>query len=150
MLRLAILVSAVVAITASAAFSQTPAPVANAASLADVLRPFLQDAATLAFTIVCGFVVKYVRDKWGIDLQAERRNTFQIATTNAAGLFKQDGDISRAVEYVRQAAPDAIEHFNIAESELPEKILAKVGILESAGGVMPVMPGAVETAVTHR
>lgn len=152
MKRLAILAMAVVAFTASAAFSQAvvqPAP-SDANALLDSIRPALQDLATAVVTALAAAAALYIKKKWGIDLSNFRQSTFQLAATNAAGLYKSTGDMSRAVDYLKDAAPDAIEHFNIPDYKLSEKIEAKAGIIEAAGGVIPVMPGVVEQKLTGR
>lgn len=141
MKRLAIFAMAVVAITASAAFSQTatvpPAP-SGAAALLDSIRPALNDLSNAAITLLAGALIWFVKKKWGIDLSSFRQSTFQIASTNAAGIYKSTGNMPRAVEYLKDAAPEAIEHFAISELSLPEKIKAKAGILDAAGAVVPV------------
>lgn len=152
MKRLAIFAMAVVAITASAAFSQVvvqPAPSTTAAWL-DSIRPVLQDLATAVVSAAGLALIAFVKMKWGIDLSAFRQSTFQLAATNAAGLYKSTGDMSRAVDYLKDAAPDAIAHFNIPTDKLSEKIEAKAGIIEAGGGVMNVTPGLVEQKLTGR
>lgn len=141
MKRLAIFAMAVVAITASAAFSQTatvpPAP-SQTTALLDSIRPALNDLSNAAITLLAGALIWFVKKKWGIDLSSFRQSTFQIAATNAAGILKSTGDMPRAVGYLKKAAPEAIQHFGLTDAELPEKIEAKVGILEAADPVVLV------------
>ncbi len=151
MKRLAVLSMAVVALAASAAFSQTatisPAP---AVGLIETVQPALKTLADAAVAFGVAALVWFVKMKWGIDLSSFRQSTFQIAATNAAGIYKSTGDMSRAVDYLKEAAPDAIAHFAIPDEKLPEKIEAKAGIIEAAGSVIPVMPGVVEQKLTGR
>lgn len=144
MKRLALILFAAVAITAAAvAQTATPAPVSGSGIIPDAYRPILQDIANIAWTALIGFIAYYVKQKLGIDLTAERRDAFQIATTNAAGLMRNTGDMSKAVEYVADSVPDAVKHFGLTPRSIEEKIEAKVGILEAGGAVTPVMPGVV-------
>lgn len=141
-LALAFIIAAV-ACTAAAVAQTAPAPSAPIAI--DMLRPYLRDLFYTIGSILMGLATLYLKQRWGIDLDAARRASFQTASTNAAGLYATTGDMSRAVEYLKDAAPDAIKHFDITAAQLPEKIQAKAGIIEAGGGVIPVMPGAVDS-----
>lgn len=141
MKRLAILVMAAVALTATAAFSQVaaPQPPSQTTALLDSIRPALTDLSNAAITLLAGALIWFVKKKWGIDLSSFRQSTFQIAASNAAGIYKSTGDMPRAVEYLKGAAPDAIEHFALSDASLPEKIKAKAGILDATTTVVPVV-----------
>lgn len=134
------IILAAVAFSAAAVAQTTPAP---APSFFESLRPLLQDVMNVAVTIFVGMLGYYLKQKYGIDITAERRASLQIATTNAAGLYAKDGDMNKAVAYVEKAAPDAVKHFELTSASIPEKIEAKVGILEAGGAVTPVLPGPV-------
>lgn len=133
------LVAVLVGVTIAGAQTTT---VPAAYSPIEAYRPLIQDIATLAITALSGLIARVLYVKWGIDVTAERRASFQVASTNAAGLLASTGDMPRAVEYLKDAAPDAIKHFQIPDDKLPEKIEAKIGILEAgSGAALSVSPG---------
>lgn len=139
MKRLAILfVFAAAALAAAAAIAQTT-PSVPASSPLEAYRPLIQDIATLVITALSGLIARVLWVKWGIDVTADRRASFQIASTNAAGILARTGDMPRAVEYLKDAAPDAIKAFNIPDEKLPEKIEARAGIIEATGVAVPVI-----------
>lgn len=91
-------------------------------------------------------------NRWfGLQQEAQRREAFQTALTNAAGKMVQAvggtaqviaiGAVERnkalheGLAYLEQAAPDAIAFFKLSRDNLIEKLEAKVGLLiaESMG-----------------
>lgn len=138
MKRLALFIMAAVALTATAAFSQT-ATVSPTPGLLESLQPALKTIADAAITVLAAAAIWFIKVKWGIDLSSFRQNTLNLAATNAAGIYKSTGNMPRAVEYLKDAAPDAIEHFAIPDARLPEKIKARVGVIEAAGAAGPAV-----------
>lgn len=109
----------------------------------EALRPVLTEIATILLVAGLGYALKLLKEKAGIDIEASRRDALQAALTNAAGLLvarlgsgalaarldAASPGVADGVAYVISAAPDAIEHFGLTESEIAEKVVAKLGVL---------------------
>ena len=121
--------------------TSAPAPVAVAEpTVMDALRPILGDVVNLLLTIVLTIAGFYLKAKWNIDVDKERRDTLQTSLTNVAALMLKEGrtraeavDLSR----LRASAPDAIKHFDLTDkpATLAEKIEGKVPQIVSTASV---------------
>ncbi|MBA4219922.1 MAG: hypothetical protein C0458_04245 [Methylobacterium sp.] len=112
-------------------------------TLLDALRPVLTEIATILLLAGLGYALKLLKEKAGIDIEASRRDALQAALTNAAGLLvarlgsgtlamrldAASPGVADGVAYVRSAVPDAVAHFGLTESEIAEKLVAKLGVL---------------------
>lgn len=84
-------------------------------------------------------------NRWfGLKQEAERRDAFQIALTNAAGKMIQTAGsalqvaaigsaarnkaLAEGLAYLEQSAPEAIAFFKLTRNDLIEKLEAKVGL----------------------
>lgn len=123
----------------------TPASFAQGTTIAvlpiwKALEPYiLAVLAPLAVAIV-GILAELVRRKLNLDIEARHREALQTALTNAAGLaISQIGAaladrkvdvrspvIAAAVNYVIEAAPDAVRKFGLTPEALAEKVAAKI------------------------
>lgn len=119
----------------------------------DLMAPWLEmliGAVAVLITAVLGYLANLIRQKTGIDIEKARMETFQVALTNAAGLvIRRTTDslanrtidvrhpaVRQAIQYVNDAAPDAIDYFGLGADEIAEKIVAKLGIMSSQAVVV--------------
>jgi hypothetical protein len=109
-------------------------------------RPYIVEIVGIAIAAVVGWIVKLLRDKLNIEIEARHREALQTAVTNAAGLVIGKGEhlasklkitvqndaIGEAVAYVLKGAPDALAYFGVTPDRVRQMIEAKVGIATNA------------------
>ena len=132
---------------ASLASAQAPS---TGSAVFEIVRPYLVEIASVFVAAVVGWLATTIKAKLGIDIEARHREALQAALTNAAGLvINRAGGAARAfnlpesnplivegVNYVLDAAPDALKHFGItpaaAHEILAQKLEAKIGVMVSS------------------
>lgn len=123
----------------------------------DILAPWadmIVSAVSILIAAVITYVANLIRTKTGIDIEAKHRDALQAALTNGAGLIlsKLGGSladktidvksplIAEGIEYVLKAAPDAVNKFGLAPSDLAEKLVAKLGLASAAVSTTTAAP----------
>ena len=118
---------------ATVAFAQESTTV----RVGDLIAPWLEmlmGAFVILITAIVGYVANLIRQKTGIDIEARHREALQTALANGAGLILSKAttaladktidvrspQIRDAINYVSEAAPDAIKYFGIAPDQLAE------------------------------
>ncbi len=111
----------------------------------DIIGPWTEmivSAFSLFIAAVVTYVANLIRKKTGIDIEASHREALQSALTNGAGLIlnKLGGSIAdktidvrspllkEGIEYVLNAAPEAVKRFDLSPAQLAEKLIAKLGL----------------------
>lgn len=114
-------------------------------NIGDIIRPWtetLLSAFVVFVSAILTWIATLIRSKTGFDIEARHREALQAALTNAAGLVlnkladKADSVtidarhplIAEAVQYVNTYASDAVKHFDVWNSQIAEKVLAKIGL----------------------
>lgn len=135
-------------VCASLAFAQTAVP-SSSINIGELVSPLLQTVlggVGLVITALVGWLVTIIKQRTGIEIEAKHREALQTALTNAAGYAfnKANGALSdktinvgspyvkEAVEYVFKSVPDAINYFGLSSSDLVEKLIAKLGIVNAS------------------
>lgn len=106
------------------------------------LQPFILELFGLIIVALGGWLVKIVRDRFGIEIEAKHREALQSALNNAVNLafgalVKRkageakvivDGtaDVSAAVAYVKKSVPDAVKHFELSDARIKELLEPKI------------------------
>lgn len=137
----------------------TPTGPAPGETLVDVnswyawLQPWLTMIASVVIPAVVAWVGTLFAKWFGVEHEAQLRESLQTALTNAAGLLIQalgprastmkgltvgDKDVLDAVEYVKKAAPDPVAHWSLTGPQIAEKLEAKLGQMTPIGGTGPV------------
>lgn len=70
--------------------------------------------------------------KTGVEIDARMREAFQTALGNAAGLLLNKDEatvrnMSAAVNYVANSAPDAVKYFGLDDNDIATRVDAKIG-----------------------
>lgn len=122
------------------------ATVIDGESIFGAWRPYIVEIVGILVAAVVGWIVKLIRDKIGLDIEARHREALQTALNNAAGLIIGKGEnlagklkitvqndaIAEAVSYVLKGAPDALAYFGVTPDRVRQMIEAKVGIKANA------------------
>ena len=140
----AALVAATLAMPAAAtpAFAQATL---DGASIFGAWKPYITEILAGLVAVIAGWVLKLVRDKLGLDIDARHREVLQTALTNAAGLVVnslggaasavrldvRSPALAEAVTYVLKGAPDALAHFGLSAERVREMVMAKAGLVQS-------------------
>lgn len=109
-----------------------------------VVRPYIADLLGLAILAAIGFATKFIKDKFGIDIEARHREALHSAAVTglntalskfdvkAAGITVEVKNrlIAEAANYAIKAVPDAIKFFKLDEKrdDLKAIIEAKLQI----------------------
>lgn len=121
------------------------ASVIDGGSIFGAWRPYIVEIVGIVIAGLVGWIVKLIRDKLNIDIEARHREALQTALTNAAGLVIGKGEhlagrlkvdvkndaVAEAVSYVLKGAPDALAYFGVTPDRVRQMIEAKVGIRAS-------------------
>ncbi len=140
----------------------------NAVQAGPVLQFFIQfilPAFGTVLTALVGWLVWVIKQKTGIQIDAQYRDAFQKALEQAAGgLLNSLGDrvgkttisvgnpgMAQAINYVLKSAPDAVAKFGLdnKRDEIAEKIAAKIGVLTAGPPAVTVStpaPSLLETS----
>lgn len=134
----------VVALTAMLAFAgiayAQDTVVGVDASLIDFLLQIILLVVSAIITIFLPIVLKRMADKYGLQIEAEKRDALQVTFTNAAaGLLMRLGDrakslkvdvrspeLADAIRRVQAGAPDALKWAGLNEQEIARRIIEKV------------------------
>ena len=146
---------AVALLAPSPAFPQaatTPAETGTTVSFAPLLQtaiPYLVDFVLLGLFALAGLVVKWVRDKWKLDMTAalaavetRHREALHSAIKSAvSGIASKGGNlqidvrseaVAQILRYLRDSVPDALEHFNPSNEVIAKIAQAKAVELAAA------------------
>ncbi len=132
---------ALLALAAIPAFAQDADGI-PVGSLFGAFRPYLIELASVLILAVTGWIARTAQVKWGLDIEAQHREAFQTALTNAAGyVIAQAGGrveamkldvgspaIQSAATMVIHAVPDALSFFGVTPTMVAERVKAKLGI----------------------
>jgi hypothetical protein len=102
------------------------------------LEPFIIAALGALISAAAGWLVYLINKKLGLSIDDSLRDSLQTAAANAAGLvLAQVGNrlagvtldvrsalVADAVNYVLEAAPDAVAHFGLTPEAVAQKVLA--------------------------
>jgi hypothetical protein len=102
------------------------------------IQTYIAAAVGALISAGVGWLIVLLNRKLGLSIDDSMRSSLQTAATNAAGLvLNQFGNrlsgvkidvknelIADAVNYVLQAAPDAVAHFGLTPDLIAQKILA--------------------------
>lgn len=138
---------ALMIITTGAAVAQAIAPDATI-NAGDLVSPWLQlllATATVVIPALGAWAAAELRRRTGVAIEVAHMQTFQQALINGAGLLvikaqqmanTQTIDVRHpairdAINYVNQSAPDAIKYFGVTPESIAEKIIAKLGLINS-------------------
>ncbi len=138
------LIGVILGVFMEQALAQAPGTIASPSwklTLADFMMQLVQIASPI---LVAWFSWKL--NQWfGLKQEAEKRDAFQTAVTNAAGKMiaaassagsiafigaaERNRALADGLKYLNEAAPDAIEFFRLTQDDLIKKLEAKVGLL---------------------
>jgi hypothetical protein len=106
----------------------------------NVVQPYLLAVVSVVATAIVGWLAELLRRKFNLDIEASHREALQTALANGAGLLiakagaalagrtldVKSAALAEAVNYVLQAAPDAVRYFGITPESVAEKIRARL------------------------
>lgn len=133
----------------------------NAPSIVSAWHPYVVEILAALIAAGLGWVLNKIRERTGLEINAQHRATLQATLTNVVGLLIAKGEIAasnvkinvgspainEAVTYVLKSAPDALKYFGIDAStpegaaSLREKIVAKIGVVTAAPAANPTTAG---------
>lgn len=123
---------------------------------------FVLPAFGTILTALVGWAVWYIKQRTGLQIEAQYRDAFQKALEQAAGgllnnlgnrvgsmqLNVGNAEVAKAINYVLKSAPDAVTHFGLdnKRDEILEKLANKVGVLTAGPPAVAVTTPATAAA----
>lgn len=105
-------------------------------------QPLIAETVMLAVAALLAWLVKIVRDRFGIEIEAKHREALQSALNNAINLaiakvipvpgggakviFDTVADLDVAVKYVKDSVPDAVKRFGLDDARIEELLKPKL------------------------
>lgn len=127
------------------AFAQAPGAVLAPPSWKLALADFMMQALQIIGPVVLAWLSWRLNTWFGLKQEAEKRDAFQTALTNAAGKMiaaassagsialigaaERNRALADGLKYLQESAPDAIAFFKLTQDDLVKKLEAKVGLL---------------------
>lgn len=152
-MRITLLVIMAILLPVAAFAQETDTTVKIGALIAPWADMIVSTVAVLIGALVT-WITALISRKTGIEIEARHREALQSALTNGAGLVLSKITVPLSnlsmdvksplvkigVEYVLNAAPDAVKKFGLSPDELAEKLVAKLGLASS-----PALPAQQST-----
>lgn len=127
----------------------------TAISVSDLLAPWLPILMTAFMGIVLAIlevIRQWIKKKTGVEIETSHMLVLQKAIENGAGLAlnklknhaktisidTRSDAVRQGVEYVNQAAADAVNNFGLTSEQLAEKIIAKMGVITAPNPEMNI------------
>lgn len=152
-------IAVLAAMMASSALAQAPDTTVTEAGpfLQFVIQYVLPALGTLLAAAVT-WLVWFIKQKTGLQIEAQYRDAFQKALEQAAGgLLNKLGQratnvtldvhnpaVAAAINYVLKSAPDAVKKFGLEDKprEIAEKLANKVGVMTAGPPAVSIEPAA--------
>lgn len=139
------LIGIILCVLTEQALAQTGPIISASPQWKVALADFMMQLVQIASPILVAWFSWKLNQWFGLKQEAEKRDAFQTAVTNAAGKMiaaassagsialigaaERNRALADGLKYLNEAAPDAIAFFKLTQDDLIKKLEAKVGLL---------------------
>lgn len=139
------LIGVILGVFIEQALAQAPGAPAGPVTWQQALASFMVQGLQIAGPPILAWFAWRINSWFGLKQEAQRRDAFQTALTNASGKMiaaassagsiafigaaERNRALADGLKYLQESAPDAIAFFKLTQDDLIKKLEAKVGLL---------------------
>lgn len=142
------------ALLVTASLAQAQETAVSVAPLVNFVLPILMTLISGVVTVGLPIVLTRLSQRYGLQIEQEKRDALQVTFTNAAGGLLQklgdqartlkvdmrNPDVAAAVGRALRGAPDALRWAGLSEEEIARRILEKLPQIGAAPVSVPIVP----------